>query len=641
MCSSKPAAPSTLAGLSQPSTFAWLCGALLAWPVAAGASAEPPDDLAALYKTTCAICHEVPETKAPPTDTLRRLPAAQILMAMELGKMQPQAAALKPDQRVRLSKWLAAAEDAKRDAWLAASACARTTPVSVTGRQNWGLGRHNARQASGVSIDRRNVGRLELQWSIALPAVNTMRSQPVVAGDTVFLGSKGTHLLALDRTTGCVRWSYAAEAPIHSALTLDQTPDGVATLYFADEMAMVYAVEATTGRLRWRERLKWFPTSIVSGPLTYHDGRLFVPMSSFEVAAAGLPTHECCRSHGGIQALDATTGQAVWRFDTTPHAAKTVVNRDGVQMWGPSGAVVWNAPTIDDKRGALYFGTGQNSSSPATDTSDAIIALDLKTGAKRWVFQALAHDAWNAACLGGGASCPAENGPDFDFGASVILLERKTGDLLLAGQKSGEVFALDPDRSGAVVWRNRVGSGSSNGGVHHGLATDGQRVFVPVNDPERKIAGYMPKPGVYALSVDDGKVLWSHPIERGCRFDPADAPLVGLAEMAKGKSQRSPWPECSYYYGQSAAAVVANGVVYAGALDGRLRMFDAETGRLLRVIETKQAFKGSNGVDGHGGAIDVGGAIVDGGQLFVLSGYGMFGQMPGNVLLVYGLQADR
>jgi polyvinyl alcohol dehydrogenase (cytochrome) len=615
--------------------------AMLAWTASAHASATAPDDTAALYKTTCAICHEVPETKAPPTDTLRRLPASQILMAMEFGKMQPQASALKPEQRVRLAKWLAAEEDARRDAWIAAKACAGETPVTVTGRENWGLGRNNMRQAEGARIGVNDVARLELLWSIALPAVTTMRSQPVVAGDTVFLGSKGAHLLALDRNSGCVRWSFRTDAPVHSTLTLDRTPDGVNTLFFADETATVYAVDATRGTLRWRERVKWFPTSIISGPISYFDGRLYVPLSSFEVAAAGLPTHECCRTHGGIAALDALTGAAVWRFDTTPHAAKTVTNRDGVQMWGPSGAVVWNSPTIDSKRGALYFGTGQNSSSPATDTSDAIIALDLKTGAKRWVFQALANDAWNAACLSGGASCPAENGPDFDFGASVILLERREGDLLLAGQKSGEVFALDPDRNGAVVWRKRVGSGSSNGGVHHGMATDGRRVYVPVADPERKLAGYVPKPGVYALDVNDGSLLWSHPVQRGCTFDPKDAPLVGLAEMAKGKSERSPWPECGYYYGQSAAAVVANGVVYAGALDGKLRLFDAKSGDLLRVIDTRRAYQASNGVEGHGGAIDVGGAIVNGDQLFVLSGYGMFGQMPGNMLLVYGMQAGQ
>lgn len=614
---------------------------LLACTGTAGASSAAPDDAAELFKVHCAICHEVPETKAPPTDTLRRLPASQILQAMEFGKMQPQAAALKQEQRMRIAHWLAAEEDARRDEWIAKNACAGEVSVQPTGRENWGLGRRNWREAVDAAIDAHNVGRLELQWSIALPAVTTMRSQPVVAGDTVFVGSKGAHLFALDRSSGCVRWYLKTDGPVHSALTLDTTPDGVATLFFADETATVYAVTAKSGQLRWRERVKWFPTSIISGPITYYDGRLYVPMSSFEVAAAGLPTHECCRTHGGIAALDAATGQALWRFDTTPQAAKTHLNRDGVQMWGPSGAVVWNSPTVDEKRGVLYFGTGQNSSSPATDTSDSVIALDLKTGEKRWAFQALEDDAWNAACLSGGASCPRENGPDFDFGASVILIERSQGALLLAGQKSGEVFALDPDRNGAVVWRKRVGSGSSNGGVHHGMATDGQRVYVPIADPERKLPGYVPRPGVYALAVDDGAIVWSHPVQRGCTFDPADAPLVGLAEMAKGKSDRTPWPQCSYYYGQSAAAVVANGLVYAGALDGKLRILDALDGKTLRVIETALPFQASNGVAGHGGAIDVGGAIVSGDQLFVLSGYGMFGQMPGNMLLVYGLQAGK
>ncbi len=241
--------------------------------------------------------------------------------------------------------------------------------------------------------------------------------------------------------------------------------------------------------------------------------------------------------------------------------------------------------------------------------------------------------AWAAARAARPRTDPTSISARRSFSSSA---NRATG--CSPGQKSGEVFALDPDKNGAVVWRKRIGSGSSNGGVHHGLASDGERVYVPIADPERKVVGYVPKPGVYALAVDDGQLLWSHPVERGCKFDPQDAPLVGLAEMAKGKSDRSPWPECSYYYGQSAAAVIANEVVYAGALDGKLRLLDADSGQALRIIETNRAFKGNNGVEGHGGAIDVGGAIVDGDQLFILSGYGMFGQMPGNMLLVYGLK---
>ena len=612
--------------------------ALHAAPV--DASANAADDTAALFKVNCAICHEVPETKAPPVDTLRQLPAARILMALEFGRMQPQAAGLTPEQRQRISKWLAAAEDARRDQWIADRACPRETPVKPTGAENWGLGRDNARHVSDTGIKPGNVDRLELQWSIALPAVTTMRSQPVVAGDTVFLGSQGTHLLALDRATGCVRWAFAADAPIRTAVTLAATSDGVSTLFFADEMGEVYAVDATAGKQRWRAQVKLFPTSVVSGSAAYHEDRIYVPISSFETAAAGLPTHECCRSHGGVVALDALTGREVWRFGTTAQAVKTTLSSAGVQLWGPSGAPVWNTPLVDTRRGLLYFGTGENFSSPATDTSDAIIALDLKTGEKRWSFQALANDAWNASCLMQGPNCPKENGPDFDFGAAVIMVAGNAGDRLLVGQKSGDVYALDPGRQGAVVWHQRIGQGTSNGGVHHGMATDGRQLIVPIADPERNVPGYVPRPGVYSLSVKDGRILWSLPVDRGCVIDPDDVPKVGLAEMQSGKSNRPAWPACSYYYGHSAAVVLANGIVYAGALDGKLRLIDAGTGKVLRIIDTNLAYRGSNLVDGHGGAIDVGGAIVNGDQVFVGSGYGMFGQMPGNMLLVYGLRKN-
>jgi polyvinyl alcohol dehydrogenase (cytochrome) len=174
------------------------------------------------------------------------------------------------------------------------------------------------------------------------------------------------------------------------------------------------------------------------------------------------------------------------------------------------------------------------------------------------------------------------------------------------------------------------------------MATDGKQLIVPIADPERNIPGYVPKPAVHALSVDDGSILWSHPVSRGCDFDPADAPAVGLAQMRKdGATTKSPWPACGYYYGQSAPPTLANGLAYAGALDGKLRIFDAHSGKLLSTLETNRAYTGSNGVEGHGGAIDVAGPVVEGDQVFVLSGYGVFGQMPGNMLLVYGLKPAK
>jgi len=609
---------------------------------AALAGSGPPDDAEALYKAHCASCHERPETKAPPIETLRQFPFARILQSMTVGIMLPQAAGLDLAQRQRIARWLAAEEDAKRSQWLLTHACARSTPVALTGSENWGLGSSNARYVATAGIDAGNVNDLALQWSVALPAVTDMRSQPVVASDTVFLGGQDGRLLALDRASGCVRWKFDNDIPIRTALSLERTPDGTDTLFFADQLGGVYAVRALDGTLRWKVTVKTHPTSLLSGSVAYHDGRLFVPVSSFEVAVAAMPNHECCRSHGGVVALDAETGKTLWSYGTTPDAGKTYVNKSGVQMWGPSGATVWDRPTVDARRGLLYIGTGQNTSSPATGTSDAIIALDMKSGEQRWVFQGLANDAWNAACLMGGDNCPKERGPDFDFGASPILVERAQGDLVLAGQKSGDVFALDPDKQGALVWRRKLSPGSTNGGIHHGMATDGVSLIVPVADPERNVPGYVPKPAVHSLSVADGSILWSQPVSRGCAFDPANAPAIGLAEMRKAvDANKSPWPACSYYYGQSAPVTIAGELVYAAGLDGKLRIFTLVDGKLLRTLETNKAYTGSNGVEGHGGAIDVAGPVIDGDQLFLVSGYGVFGQMPGNMLLVYRVEPPR
>jgi polyvinyl alcohol dehydrogenase (cytochrome) len=609
---------------------------------AALAVADAPADGAALYEEHCSACHERPETKAPPIETLRQFPFARILQSMTVGIMLPQAAGLDLEQRRRIAKWLAAAEDAKRSQWLDSQACARRTPVAPNGSENWGLGSDNARHVPKAGINADNVATLELEWSIALPAVTDMRSQPVVAGDTVFLGSQDGRVLALDRASGCVRWKFENDIPVRTALSLERTPDGVNTLFFADALGVVYAVNALDGSLRWKAMVKTHPTSLLSGSFAYHRGRLFVPISSFEVAAAAMPKYECCRSRGGVVALDAGTGKTLWTYATTPDAEKTYVNKSGVQMWGPSGATVWDRPAVDARRGLLYIGTGQNTSSPATGTSDAIIALDMNSGEQRWVFQALADDAWNAACLLGGDNCPKERGVDFDFGASPVLVERKEGDLVLAGQKSGDVFALDPDRQGAVVWQRKLSQGSTNGGVHHGMATDGSSLVVPIADPERNIPGYVARPAVHALKVDDGSIIWSQPVSRGCEFDPANAPAVGLAEMRKEiDAKKSPWPACGYYYGQSAPVTIAGELVYAAGLDGKLRIFALADGKLLRTIETNKAYTGSNGVEGHGGAIDVAGPVIEGDQLFLVSGYGVFGQMPGNMLLVYRVRSPR
>ncbi len=594
----------------------------------------------ALYQQQCNDCHTLPDIKAPQLPTMQQMPFSRIARALEFGIMMQQAAHLTSDERYAIAKYLSSDGGGTRDEWIAQHACGERDALQVTAgpEDNWGFGSGNRRSIdAGVDIAGAGVSELELRWSLAIPGATEMRSQPVAADGVLFIGTSNGNVLAVDQENGCIHWRFGADSSIRSSLNLDTTRDGKPTLFFADDLGTVYAITADRGYLRWKKSVRWFPTSIVSGSLAFHDDRLFVPVSSFETALAGSDAYPCCRSHGGVAALDAVNGELLWEYHTTANAMPHAETSAGTDVWGPSGAAVWTTPAIDAERGRLYVGTAQNMSPPATDTSDAVIALNIDTGEKAWVFQALAGDVWNVACHLGGANCPEDHGPDFDFGGAITLTRAANGkDMIVAGQKSGHVYALDPDNKGKVLWRQRLSMGTSNGGIHWGVAADADTVWATIADPPRQRAGYVPRPGIYALQLADGELKWSLPVERGCDFDAANAPRIGLVEMRES-GPADPWPDCSFYYGQSAAPLHANGVLYAGALDGKLRIVDAESGELLSVIDTNRPYQGSNGVDGHGGAIDLSGVVVDGRRLFVYSGYGMFGQMPGNVLLAYAL----
>jgi polyvinyl alcohol dehydrogenase (cytochrome) len=606
-----------------------------------GLPADPLEAQGAdLYEQHCDTCHSLPEMKAPELATLKKMPYTRVAYSLEFGMMMQQGVHLTSDERYAISKYLSSANTEARDEWIEAQACEVNGALDISpgDEDNWGFGSANRRSIdTGVEISQDNVGDLELKWSLAIPGVTEMRSQPVAADGVLFLGTANGNVLAIDRETGCIRWRYSANSAVRSSLNLDTTSDGKPTLFFADDRGTVYAVNANNGRLRWSSSQRWFPVSVISGSLAFHDDVLYVPISTFETALAGVDAYPCCRSHGGVAALNAIDGSLIWKYETTPHASKVGTTSAGTDIWGPSGAAVWTTPAIDVERGRIYIGTAQNMSAPATHNSDSVIALDMTSGQEVWVFQALAGDIWNVACHLGRANCPEDAGPDFDFGGGITLTRDADGnDVIIAGQKSGIVFALDPDRSGAVIWERRLSQGTSNGGIHWGVSTSDDTVWVTVADPPRQRQGYVPKPGIHALNLADGEIRWSQLVERGCDIDPSATPRVGLVAMQDGEPEDL-WPECSFYYGHSAAPLHSNDVVYAGALDGKVRLLDAGTGEILRIIETNREYLGSNDVEGHGGAIDLGGVVIDGNQLFIYSGYGMFGQMPGNILLAYEL----
>ncbi len=571
----------------------------------AAAPAHPGE---AVYAASCAQCHEGGVPKAPHKMFLQMMAADAIFDALQSGIMKMQAAALTGQQRRDVAEYLAGKSIEASRAASAAPRCAATEP-------DFGA----ARDAGPVAPEQ--FSRLRLKWAFAFPDAQRVRSRPTVAGDTVFIGSQNGTVYALGRDTGCVRWTARASAEVRTPVIVDASAGHEPPLaYFADLLARVYAVDARSGEPVWSLKADDHPNATVTGAPVLHEGRLFVPVSSLEVTSAADPKYPCCSFRGAVLAIDAASGAVVWKshtIDERPReVGKTAV---GTSILAPSGAPVWNSPTVDAKRGLLYVGTGENYSSPANDRSDALLAFELATGKLAWHRQMTAGDAWNVACMMlDNPNCPHEDGPDFDFGAGTLLARDGRGrDLLLAGQKSGDVYALDLDRQGAQVWKAKVGRGGIQGGVHFGMAADGQAVFVPISDMrdehvEGQAYGSEARPGLYALALEDGKLLWSQPADDVC----------------KGREFCEP--------GISAAIAAVPGAVLAGHMDGRVRATEAATGRVVWEHDTTGEVTAVDGTRARGGSIGGGaGPVAAQGMLFVASGYGIYFHMPGNVLLAF------
>jgi polyvinyl alcohol dehydrogenase (cytochrome) len=586
----------------------------------------------AVYERACAACHNNPEaTRSPSLDTLKAMRYQTISYALTKGKMQSQAAALSSQERSDVVDYLVGRE-ATSDAWIAKAMCPATrgkldldaTP-SVIG---FGFDKKNHRHLSAAQagLKTEDMRNLELAWAFAFPKATTMRSQPAIVGKTLFLPvADSARLFAIDIDgTPCIRWVYENDAPLRTSAGFGELPGSKRkVLVFGDLAANIHMVDAATGKRIWMQPAGLYSLSLTTGTPVLHEDRVYVPVSQYEIALGGNDDHECCKSHGAVKALDARTGKTIWTAHTMPEAQPVRDRGDGKMLWGPSGAPIWTSPAIDTKRGVLYVGTGEATSEPAAPTTDAILAIDLKDGSIRWSFQATANDIFLSGCGRNrkGLNCPKETVfRDVDFGASVIIAQRADGsDLLLAGQKSGTVWALDPDQGGKLLWRQDFGEGSPLGGIHWGIASDGERVFAPINRPYGFVPpkeGATQKPGMHAVKIDTGEVLWSFAAQPDCSGDRA----------TRVKS-------CGTNIGLSAAPAVIDGAVVEGGLDGMLRVFDAKSGEVLFTFDTAQTFESINGIEARGGSIDSASITAANGYLLVNSGYGMFGQLAGNVLL--------
>ena len=475
-------------------------------------------------------------------------------------------------------------------------------------------------EAAQAGLSTADLSNLELAWVVAFPDTSGLRAAPVIIGSTIFYSATDSgRVFALDTNSGCAKWVYEADSRLRSSLAYSEIDD-LRMLVFSDSGGMVHTVDAKTGELIWIASGQASNNQgMLTGTPVIHEDKIIVPVSGSGVITGGNPNYECCENHGAVTALNVHTGEKLWEYHTMPAAEYTgQLSSTGVKQRGPSGAPIWTTPTIDAKRGQVYVTTGENTSHPTTNTSDAIIALDIETGEANWVFQALENDMWNFGCSARGPNCiilEDTNSVDFDFGGPAILVGTDEGELLIAGQKSGDLWALNPE-TGALVWNQRVGEGTALGGNHWGIATDSERAFMTINDPGGMNGNS--RPGLYSYFVGTGEPSWFYEAQPECN---------------DRRSERL--RRCESLYGFSATPLSVDGAVITGGLDGRLFVFNSGSGELIFQYDTVKDYETVNGVEGYGGSIDSHSIAAGSGMVFVGSGYGQFRQVPGNVLLAF------
>jgi len=491
----------------------------------------------------------------------------------------------------------------------------------------WGAdstnGRFQPAEMARLTLDQ--VPKLQLKWAFGFPGGTVANAQPTIVGGVLFVGGTDSKLHALDAKSGCTIWTYSTEASVRTAVSFGplSSTDQFA-VFFGDLRANVYALNAMTGELIWKRKVEDHPAARVTGTPTLFSGVLYVPVSSIEEATGSRPSYECCTSRGSVVALDAASGGQIWKSYTIAEAPQpTTKNALGTQFYGPSGASVWSAPTIDVKRQALYVATGNSFSNPPADTSDSVLAFDLKTGRMLWHQQPTPNDSFIVACFASDkTNCPQNPGPDHDFGQSPILTGLRDGHrVLVIAQKSGVVHAFDPDQEGKVLWQTRIGKGGALGGSEWGSAADQERVYVANSDVRFLFdGGRRLNPaaggGLFALNLTDGKIA-------------TQVPPVSCGDREK----------CSPAL--SAAVSAIPGVVFSGSVSGFLRAYATDDARLLWEFDTARDYATVNDVSGHGGAIDGPGPVIVDGMVYTNSGYGLWSGIPGNVLLAFEVRNDK
>jgi polyvinyl alcohol dehydrogenase (cytochrome) len=579
----------------------------------------------AVFQQRCMSCHGNPnDERAPAPAAIRELPPEKIYESLTTGSMKGQGDALSEDQRRMVSAFMSGRPlgtlqqgDAKSMPNQCPSNPPLTDPAAAPGWNGWGADVSNTRfqPAQGAGLTADQVPRLKLKWAFGFPGGLSAYGQPTIVSGRVFVGSDTGYVYSLDAKTGCVYWSYQTKGAVRSAVSLGPVKGRGATkyaIYFGDAHANVYALDAQNGQQLWITKVDEEFLSRITGAPTLYAGRLYVPVSSSEEYTASTLDYPCCTFRGSVSALNANTGARIWRTFVMDAPKPTKKNSKGVQLYAPAGAAVWSAPTVDARRKRIYFSTGDSYTEPAAKTSDAVLAVDMKTGKMLWVYQAEENDAFLGGCNGPSKTenCPALVGPDQDLGNSPLLKALPDGKrVLLVGKKDATVIALDPDRNGALLWKVNVAPPDASKGMNPFMARLGGIVWGGSADDDAVYYG-LNFGGIAAVQLSNGARKWF-------------APTTGEGRRVSN----------------TAATSLIPGVVFAGGSDGKLRALATADGRVLWEVATARDFETGNKVPAKGGAMSMHGPTIVGGMLFVGSGYGVSGgNGMGNVLLAFAAE---
>ena len=594
---------------------------------------------ATLYQQRCAICHDNPSGYTPPASTFTFRSPEFVTQALTDGAMQVQAQGLSQEQLQGIAmhvtgKVFGAEVADKADQWDINYCQHQPAPItprdfSDAGRywNGWANSLHGERYQAHPGIAAKDIGRLNVKWAFAYPGGRT-NSQPVVVGDRLFVASRPGMVFSLDAHSGCTYWALRIDSGARAAMTVGAIPDTqpqTYALYLGTSDRNVHALDVDTGKRLWTTKVEDHPIAGITGAPLLVGEKLIVPISSLEEAAARDESYECCTFRGALAALAVRDGKLLWKTHTIKAEPKPFKkNAKGTQMYGPAGAAIWSSPSYDIKRQWLYANTGDSYTDVTEEGSDSVMAVDINTGEVVWQHQVTENDNYLVGCLNvrTHANCPEDMGPDYDFGSTPIIHHYTDANgaektLLLAGQKSGILYAMDPDQNGKIIWQQRPGVGSVRGGIQWGSARDNNNIYTAVSDsiapPDNRT------PGLSAYDLITGKLQWHTPAPKG------------ICEM------RGTRMTCTDAF--SAAVTVVPGVVFASALDGWFGAFSTADGAILWQQDMNQLRAQSvNGIPVAGGSMEATGPVIVNGVVYVNSGYGGTPDQPGNVL--FALSVD-